>query len=73
MTIDQLESEVLKLPERDRARLVQRLLASLDADVSRESAWYDEAERRLADLESGDSLGIPADEVFEDLGISPTR
>ncbi len=73
MTIDQIESEVLKLPEQDRARLVQRLLASLDADHARDQAWYDEAERRLAELESGDSAGIPADEVFEALGIGQTR
>ena len=73
MTIDQLETEVLKLPPRDRARLAQRLLASLDADQATEQAWYDEAERRLAELESGDSAEIPADEVFEALGIRETR
>ena len=73
MTIDQLESEVLKLPEQDRARLVQRLLVSLDADAARDNAWYDEAERRLVDLESGDSPGIGAAEVFEGLGIGQNR
>jgi putative addiction module component (TIGR02574 family) len=73
MTVDQLESEVLKLPERDRARLVQRLLASLDADNSREQAWYDEAERRLVDLDSGVAQEVPASEVFEKLGTAESR
>ena len=73
MTIDQLETEVLKLPEQDRARLAQRLLASLDEDRVRAEAWYDEAERRLASLESGTSSEIPANEVFESLGIPRAR
>lgn len=70
MTTEQLEAEILKLPERDRARLAQRLLASLDADHEREEKWYDEAERRLAQLDSGDAAEIPAEEVFEALGIA---
>jgi putative addiction module component (TIGR02574 family) len=73
VTVDQLESEVLKLPEQDRARLVRRLLASLDADNAREQAWYDEAERRMADLESGAAEEIPAGQVFEKLGIAESN
>ncbi|MCH7530208.1 MAG: addiction module protein [Gemmatimonadetes bacterium] len=73
MTIDQLEAEALKLSEPDRARLAQRLIASLDADSEIEQAWYDEAERRLSDLESGDAAEIPASEVFESLGLGGTR
>ena len=67
MTSDQLESEALKLPQHERARLAQRLISSLDEDIEVEQAWYDEAERRLAELESGKAAEIPAKEVFESL------
>jgi hypothetical protein len=52
MTIEQLESALLKLPPSQRARLAERLIASLDEESELESAWYDEAERRLSFLTS---------------------
>ena len=71
MTIEQLESEALGLPRRERARLAQRLIASLDGEGELEQAWYEEAERRLAALESAEAAEIPADEVFTALGLEP--
>lgn len=83
MTIEQIEIEALSLPQGERARLALRLIASLDADADLERAWYDEAERRLAGVESGRLPEIPADEVlaalsldiatveFERIGLSP--
>ena len=70
MTIDQLEKEALGLPHQERARLAQRLIASLDGDIEVEQAWYDEAEHRLADMESGKAAEIPANKVFESLDNS---
>jgi putative addiction module component (TIGR02574 family) len=67
MKIDQLESFLLQLPEHDRARLAERLIESLDDDGDLEQAWYDEAERRLAQLESGEAKAVPAGEVFASL------
>ena len=67
MKIDQLESLLLQLPEHDRARLAERLIESLDSEGDIEEAWYDEAERRLAQLESGQVRAVPADEVFASL------
>lgn len=64
MTIDQLRSEAFKLPHHERARLAKELIESLDEDVELERAWYEEAERRLRELESGDARTIPADQVF---------
>jgi putative addiction module component (TIGR02574 family) len=63
----QLESEALKLPSKDRARLAERLIASLDpeTDPDAQRLWLQEAERRLDKLESGDVSGVPADQVFE--------
>ncbi|MSR21208.1 MAG: addiction module antitoxin RelB [Gemmatimonadetes bacterium] len=73
MTIEQLEAEVLNLPQTERARLAQRLIASLDANAPLERAWYDEAERRLAAVESGGLPEFPADEVLAEFGLAPLR
>ncbi len=73
MTIDQLEKEALGLPQEERARLAQRLIASLDGDIGVEQAWYDEAEHRMAELESGNAAEIPASEVFESQDSSVKR
>ena len=63
----ELESRVLKLRPRDRARLAQRLISSLDAeaDANAEKLWLKEAERRLRELESGKVAGIPAEKVIK--------
>lgn len=62
MTIDELENLLLQLPQPERARLAERLIASLDEESDLDEEWYDEAERRLGDFESEN--GIPAEEVF---------
>ena len=63
----ELESEAMKLPRRQRARLAQRLISSLDqeGDADAERLWLAEAERRLADLKSGKVAGIPAERVLK--------
>ena len=63
----EIESEALQLPPKERARLAQRLLASLDTESDRdaERVWLQEAERRLDELESGKVTGIAAEQVFK--------
>ena len=51
--VESLHAEVLRLSPADRARLLDRLIASLDQDAEAEAAWDAEAERRNAELESG--------------------
>jgi len=62
----ELESQALRLPRRERARLAQRLISSLDrkADVDVDKLWLEEAERRLDELKSGRIVGIPAEKVI---------
>jgi putative addiction module component (TIGR02574 family) len=62
----ELESKALKLPRRERARLAQRLISSLDRDVDADvdKLWLREAEQRLAELKSGKVVGIPAEKVL---------
>lgn len=61
-----LEAQAMKLPRRERARLAQRLISSLEegVDVDAERLWLAEAERRLADLKSGKVATIPAERVM---------
>lgn len=63
-----LETAALLLPTDARARLAERLLASLEpeSEGDLEAIWQREAERRLDELESGQVVGIPADQVFSE-------
>ena len=49
--LDTLEAEVLKLPAGARSRLLDRLIASLEADADIEEAWAFESERRDAEVD----------------------
>jgi hypothetical protein len=66
MSTDELESEALKLTPRDRARLAERLLESLETLSEDENAqlWAEEAERR--DAAWDDSSARPAGDVLRD-------
>lgn len=55
-----VEAEALKLTPEERARLADRLLASLSDNAEVEEAWAVEVERRLAAIESGRTQLIPA-------------
>ena len=61
----EVESRALRLPRKERARLAQRLISSLDQEVSPDvdKLWLREAERRLHELKSGNVPGIPAEKV----------
>lgn len=52
-SIEIIEAEALRLSTTERARLVERLIASLDIDPQVEEAWAAEVERRNREIESG--------------------
>lgn len=68
MSIDELESEALKLDPQSRARLAEKLLASLDELSEEENArlWAEEAARRNAAWDQAAGDGEPADDVFRE-------
>jgi hypothetical protein len=66
-SLDALESEVLKLGPADRSHLLERLIASLDADPEVESAWDLEADRREASLASGAVIEVSAQDAMNRL------
>ena len=60
--------EALALPVDERANVAAELLASLDADSAEdpaavEAAWAAEIERRAQQVMSGESPGIPWEDV----------
>lgn len=65
--LGEIEREALELPLRDRALLIERLLATLDSgeDEDAEEAWLAEAERRYQDYKAGKTTARPAAEVLE--------
>lgn len=62
--LETLESEVLRLPASDRARLLDRVVASLDADAARDTAWDAVAARRDAEIQAGTASEVSVDEVL---------
>ena len=57
-TVEKLEAAALQLTPADRARLVDRLIATVDADPEVEEAWAAEVERRQTGIEDGDLIWL---------------
>lgn len=72
---DRVAADAMKLPLRDRVRLAQQLVSTIDseAEANVEELWFDEAERRLEELHSGEVAGIEADEAFRRVREELTR
>ena len=51
--IETLETEVLHLCAADRARILERLMASFDDDSALDEAWLDKALHREAEVDAG--------------------
>ncbi|SHN01565.1 addiction module protein [Rhizobacter sp. OV335] len=62
MTLESLQAQVLRLSLADRAKLLDRLIASLDAEA--EAAWDDLADRRERELQAGTVGALPLDVVI---------
>jgi putative addiction module component (TIGR02574 family) len=67
MSVEALEAEALGLSPADRARLVEKLISSLEIDPSVEEEWAAEVERRHAELESGAVSPVPGPEALAKL------
>ena len=63
--VAELLQEASQLPEADRAELAGRLLDSLhgEPDEGVETAWAEEIERRIRQIDSGEVKTIPWEEV----------
>ena len=72
MSIDELETEAMKLDPKSRARLAEKLLESLEnlSKEENEALWADEAQRRDAAWDSQPNAARPASEVLRDARAS---
>jgi len=63
---DQVAADAMKLPVRDRVRLAQQLVSTIDeqSETDVEELWFAEAKRRLRELHTKEVKGIDADEAF---------
>jgi putative addiction module component (TIGR02574 family) len=67
--LEDMESQALQLSPKERGELIHRLIVSLegepeDTPEAIAQAWDEEIERRVADMEAGKTVWIPAEEVF---------
>lgn len=63
-TLEDIEAAALQLTTHERARLVERLLLSLDEDDEILAAWVAEAERRGEAFARGEMDAIDFDEAI---------
>jgi hypothetical protein len=66
-TVETLETAALQLAPADRARLVDRLIATRAADPEVEEAWAAEVERRQSQIENGTVSLLPGPETLAKL------
>ena len=64
-TIDSIIDQALQQPERERARIAERLISSLEqtTDFDVELAWQKEIGKRLEEIDSGAVECVPWEEV----------
>ena len=67
VSIDAIEAEILVLPASERARLLDKLIESLDIDPTVETAWQREAQRRDDEIESGEVEALSGNAVVAQL------
>ena len=70
-SLPEIEKDALRLTAEERARLVVRLLESLEQTTEQpeeiDKLWLAVAERRFQELRDGVVEGIPAKKVFAEL------
>lgn len=64
LPVEALELELLRLPTSERARLLDRVIASLDADKARDKGWDDLAARRDAEIDRGETTPVSGQEAL---------
>lgn len=62
-----IEAEAMKLPPAERAELGARLIASTGAVGGLHPAWKAELTRRIAEMETGRTTPIPAEQMFAEV------
>lgn len=68
-TVERIIAEALNMGPDERAYIVEQLISSLDiqADPDVEVFWQQEVQRRISEIEKGQVICIPWEEVRERL------
>jgi len=67
---EEIAADAMKLSIRDRVRLAQQLVSTLDEDdetmtaAELETLWFAEAQRRLEEFHSGKVSGVSGEDAF---------
>lgn len=66
MNLQRIEDEALHLPKEERARLIQKLVLSLESPSKEElrSGWLLEARRRAQELDDGSVQAVSSEDVM---------
>jgi putative addiction module component (TIGR02574 family) len=64
MPVHDLEAQALELPPEDRARLLERLIASFEPKSTAQKAWLELALRRREEVLAGKVAMVPGDEAL---------
>ena len=67
MREEDVETLAMQLGKASRARLAKKLLVSVDEEDEIESAWGEEAERRVREIDAGEVELIPGDQVMDEI------
>jgi putative addiction module component (TIGR02574 family) len=62
--VEDLAAQALDLPPEDRAKLVERLLASFEPKSPAQAAWLKLASDRRDDIRAGKAAMVPGDEAL---------
>ena len=67
--LKEIEAQALQLPPKEHGDLIHSLIVSLEAEPEDSSeavakAWEKEIARRVADMDAGKTVWVPAEEVF---------
>lgn len=69
LPLEVLEAELLQLSKQDRIRVLDRVVASLDADSARDAAWDAVARERQRQSAVHPELLLPLDQVLAALHV----
>lgn len=65
--IDTLFAEALPLPDDSRLQLVERLISTIQSELSLEADQVQEVQRRMEEVLSGEVQTIPGEQVFREI------
>ncbi|MEW6381194.1 MAG: addiction module protein [bacterium] len=68
-TVEKILEQALEMPPKDRAAIAERLILSLDVQTDHdvEVLWQQEIQQRIAEIEKGEVVCIPWEEVRDRL------